>query len=603
MIVSRPALVVLLALMVVSLPSTAPAQTAGERLHQLLDDHWEHGLRANPLSATEVGRHEYDHLMPHASWEALEAEREATAGFLERLLAIDRRALGDEDRVSYDVFRWLLETDIENFDTGGALLPLTADWGFHVGLVTLGRDMPLGDVDGYRDYIARLNAFPRYFGEMIALLRRGVETGWTLPRVVLDGYDETIRAQVVDDLEESVFWQPFATLPDSIPATEQEGLRRAGRNAVAAANDSYRAFLDFMTGEYIPGARTSLGASEMPDGGAAYYEARVRLYTTLPDLPAAEIHETGRQEVARIRDEMDAIIARVQEEGLWNGPEEGEETFASFLEFLRTDARFYAATPEELLKQASYLAKKMDGQLPSLFGRLPRQPYGVEPVPDYLAPKFTGGRYVPAPLDSTRAGTYWVNTYDLDSRPLYILEALTLHEAVPGHHLQIALAQELEGLPKFRQRLYISAFGEGWGLYAERLGLEAGFYEDPFSDFGRLTYEMWRACRLVVDTGLHAMGWTREQALAYLGSHTALSLHEVRTEIDRYISWPGQALSYKVGEMKIRELRSRAEDELGPDFDLRAFHDALLRHGAVPLPVLEATIDEWIDASREQAAN
>jgi len=285
----------------------------------------------------------------------------------------------------------------------------------------------------------------------------------------------------------------------------------------------------------------------------------------------------------------------VQDDGLWDGGPGGKGSFEDFLDFLRTDARFYAATPDELMKQAAYLAKKMDGKLPSLFGRLARQPYGVEPVPDYLAPKFTGGRYVPAPIESTRAGTYWVNTYDLDSRPLYVLEALTLHEAVPGHHLQGALAQELKDLPRFRRQLYISAFGEGWGLYSERLGLEAGFYEDPFSNFGRLTYEMWRACRLVVDTGIHAMGWSRQRAFDYLASNTALSLHEVGTEIDRYISWPGQALSYKIGELKIRELRARAEKRLGARFDLRAFHDRLLANGAVPLPVLESLINEWIE--------
>ena len=276
-----------------------------------------------------------------------------------------------------------------------------------------------------------------------------------------------------------------------------------------------------------------------------------------------------------------------------------EGSFEEFLAFLRTDPRFYAGTPEELLKQAAWLAKSMDGKLPSLFGRLPRQPYGVEPVPDAIAPKYTAGRYVGAPLDSDRAGTYWVNTYALESRPLYALEALTLHEAVPGHHLQIALAQELEELPKFRRFDYISAFGEGWGLYSERLGLEAGFYTDPYADFGRLTYEMWRACRLVVDTGIHVMGWTREQAMDFLASNTALSLHEVTTEIDRYISWPGQALAYKLGELTIRRLRAEAEEALGAAFDLRSFHDAVLANGSVPLPVLETVLRDWVTAERE----
>jgi uncharacterized protein (DUF885 family) len=272
--------------------------------------------------------------------------------------------------------------------------------------------------------------------------------------------------------------------------------------------------------------------------------------------------------------------------------------FAAFLRFLRTDPRFYARTPEQLLREAAWIAKRMDGALPALFGRLPRLPYGVQPVPAHLAPKYTGGRYISAPPGGTQPGYYWVNTYALDSRPLYTLEALTLHEAVPGHHLQIALAQELEGLPPLRRNVYHSAFGEGWGLYSERLGLEAGFYADPYSNFGRLTYEMWRACRLVVDTGLHALGWTREQAMEFLASNTALSLHEVQTETDRYISWPGQALAYKMGELHIRDLRERAETTLGDRFDVRAFHDAILANGSVPLDVLSDIVDRWI-ASRQ----
>jgi uncharacterized protein (DUF885 family) len=288
---------------------------------------------------------------------------------------------------------------------------------------------------------------------------------------------------------------------------------------------------------------------------------------------------------------MHEVIAEVGFEG----------TFAEFLAFLRTDPRFYPKSGEELLKQAAWIAKRMDGKLPSLFKTLPRLPYGVEPVPDHMAPKYTAGRYVGAPKGSTQSGTYWVNTYDLPSRTLYTLEALTLHEAVPGHHLQNALAQELEDLPDFRQFSYLSAFGEGWGLYSERLGLEAGFYTDPYSNFGRLTYEMWRACRLVVDTGLHAMGWSREQAIDYLATRTALSLHEVTTETDRYISWPGQALAYKMGEIEIRKLRRRAEDALGTGFDLREFHDTVLLHGSVPLPVLEENVERWIAAEKRGA--
>jgi uncharacterized protein (DUF885 family) len=324
----------------------------------------------------------------------------------------------------------------------------------------------------------------------------------------------------------------------------------------------------------------------MPNGGR-YYEHLLRYYTTL-DLTPQRIHETGLAEVARIRAEMETVMRRTGFQG----------SFAEFLAFLRTDPRFYAKTPEALLEAACRIAKKADGSLPGLFGHLPRLTYAVEPVPAHLAPKYTGGRYVEAPADGTKPGIYWVNTYALDKRPLYTLEALTLHEAVPGHHLQVALSQELTGLPQFRRFSDVGAFGEGWALYAERLGREAGFYEDPYSDFGRLTYEMWRACRLVVDTGLHAKGWTRQQAIDYLVANTALSVHECTTETDRYISWPGQALCYKIGEMTIRRLRSRAEMELGPRFDLRGFHDAVLANGMVPMPVLEAQVESWIDGRR-----
>jgi len=317
--------------------------------------------------------------------------------------------------------------------------------------------------------------------------------------------------------------------------------------------------------------------------GHAFYEQRVQYYTTL-NLSVEEIHQTGLEEVARIRKEMDEIIKSLGFKG----------DFQAFLRFLRTDPRFYPKSAEALLKEAAYLAKRMDAKLPALFKTLPRLPYGVEPVPEHLAPKYTTGRYVGPALGSTEPGYYWVNTYALEQRPLYVLAALTFHEAVPGHHLQISLARELENVPDFRRFSYISAFGEGWGLYSEWLGLEAGFYTDPYSNFGRLTYEMWRACRLVVDTGLHAMGWSRQQALNYLAANTALSIHEVTTETDRYISWPGQALSYKLGELKIKELRRKAEAELGDKFDVREYHDAVLRNGAVTLPILAEEIQAYI---------
>jgi len=505
----------------------------------------------------------------------------------ERLASIDRSALSPEDQVNYDMFGRDVTDARAEHAFGTHRMSLTTDSGFHIAFARLPNLAPLATATDYDHYIARLRAFPTYVEQQIALMRSGIEAGFTLPRVVLEGYEVTIASHVVDDPAKSVFYAPFRAFPSSVPKPERARIEATGRAAITeAVVPGYRTFLEFMTGEYIPGSRATTGASDLPDG-RAYYEHLVRHFTTL-DVTPEQVHEIGLAEVKRIRTEMEEIVRQVGFQG----------SFAEFLEHLRTDPRFYAKTPDELLKQAAWIAKRMDGKLPALFKTLPRQPYGIEPVPDHLAPKYTGGRYVGAPLGGRRAGHYWVNTYALENRPLYTLEALTLHEAVPGHHLQNALSQELEGLPSFRRYGGISAYGEGWGLYSEWLGLEVGFYTDPYSNFGRLTYEMWRACRLVVDTGLHALGWTRQQTLDYLAANTALSHHEIRTETDRYISWPGQALAYKIGELKIQELRREAEKALGSRFDVREFHDVILGSGPVPLPVLEKLVASWIAAER-----
>jgi len=558
---------------------------AKARFDALLAEAWELDKRESPLLATATGDHRWNDRLPSMAPADLERRAAASRSQLATLQSIDRAALPPQDRVSYEMFERDLRRDLARHQFRALRIPITSDSGFHTGISRLAQEVPLARVKDYENYIARLRAIPLYFDQHVALMREGLRTGFTSPRVALAGYDATMRPHVVSDPEKSVFWKPFVAFPPGVPTQDAERLRAAGRAAIAqAVVPAYRGLLEFFTKEYEPGARASIGASELPDG-QAYYSWLVKDFTTL-DITPDEVHRIGLGEVERIRREMDEVVRKVGFQG----------SFAEFLEFLRTDARFYAKTPEELLKQASWIAKRMDGKLPSLFGRLPRQPYGVEPVPDDLAPKYTGGRYVDAPLDGTRAGTYWVNTYALETRALYQLESLTLHEAVPGHHLQGALSKELEGLPPFRRYSYVNAFGEGWGLYSERL--ETGFYQDPYSDFGRLSYEMWRACRLVVDTGIHAMGWTRERAIDYMAERTALSRHEITTEVDRYISWPGQALAYKMGELKIRELRARAEAALGTRFDVRAFHDAVLEHGSVPLDVLERQIDEFI-ASRK----
>jgi uncharacterized protein (DUF885 family) len=578
----RSGALVILALVLV--PGASAAE--GERLHDLLDEEWSLRLREDPLLATSVGVHDYDDRLPTVGREDLERRAAARRRFLERLEGIERASLGIQDRISYDMFARQLEGEIANYEFGGHYFPLNADSGFHISFAWLPRQVPLRTVGDYERYIARLEAFPDLMGQYIALLRDGLRRGFSLPRVVLEGYDVTIESHVAPNVTDSVFHSPFQSFPNSVHAEARAALRDAGERAIRdAVIPAYRSFLTFMREEYRPRARTSTGASDLPEG-RRYYEHLVRHFTTL-DVTPEEVHERGLLEVKRIRTEMDAVIQEIGFQG----------SFDEFLEFLRTDPRFYAESAEELLKEAAWIAKRMDGRLPSLFKTLPRQPYDVQPVPDEIAPKYTAGRYVGASRDGTEAGHYWVNTYALQSRPLYALEALTFHEAVPGHHLQNALRQELEGLPAFRRFGGVGAYGEGWGLYSERLGLEAGFYTDPYSNFGRLTYEMWRACRLVVDTGLHAFGWTRQQAIDYLASHTALSRHEVTTETDRYIAWPGQALSYKMGELKIRELRERAEERLGTDFDIREFHEVILGNGPVPLTVLDELVEAHIAAS------
>jgi uncharacterized protein (DUF885 family) len=548
-------------------PGSSTAQDQAAELHALFNEAWEFELQENPLLATSVGERRYDDRLPSVRAEDQVRRAAHRRGLLERLRHIDRSALGDVDRVSYDMFERQLLDRMSEFEFKTYEMPINADWGFHIGFARLPDDMPLGSVQDYENYLARLRAFPDYVDQQIQVMRSGLERRFSVPRVALKGYEETIAAHVVDDPESSVFYAPFASFPSAIGGVEHERLRTAARAVImASVVPTYRTFHDFMTGEYIPRARNTIGASD------AYL---IKHFTTL-DLTADQIHQIGLVEVRRIRSDMMNIIEEVGFSG----------DFAAFIEFLRTDPRFYAQTPDELLKEATYLAKQMDGKLPSLFKipslfkTMPRLPYGVAPVPEELAPKFTAGRYIDSPIGSTQPGYYWVNTYRL----------------VPGHHLQIALAREQEGLPAFRRHAYINAFGEGWGLYSEWLGIEAGMYRDSYSRFGRLTYEMWRACRLVVDTGIHAMGWSRDRAMEYMAANTALSLHEVQTETDRYISWPGQALSYKMGELKIRELRRMTEDQLGERFDVREFHDVVLLNGTVPLTVLEEQVKRYVES-------
>lgn len=552
---------------------------ANEQFTQVAQSIVQYRESINPYS-TSKGVDGY--LLANLSPEFLAGQYKSNTQLLADLDAVDATKLSDENQINLSIIRAQVQNSVDEYVFNAHYMPLTSEYGFHSGLSYIVNSSQYKKEQDLETYLARLAQIPRFFEQNIYWMKKGIETGLTQPKAVLEGYEDSISTYIVDDVTQSEFYKPFlantASLSESDFYALQQRAKVVLKNKVIPA---YKSYLTFFTEQYQPGARTSIGISETPNG-KAFYKNRAKHYTTT-DMTPKEIHELGLKEVARIRGEMEAVIKEVGFKG----------SFAEFIHFLRTDPQFYATTPEQLLKEASYIAKKMDAQLPKLFHTLPRKPYGVAPVPASIAPKYTTGRYSGSNRDD-EAGYYWVNTYALDKRPLYVLEALTLHEAVPGHHLQISLNAELENLPSYRRDAYLSAFGEGWGLYSEYLGLEAGFYQDPYSRFGRLTYEMWRAARLVVDTGMHMYGWSRERAMNFMSENTALSLHNVKTETDRYISWPAQALSYKIGELTIKRLRVEAEQALGPNFDIREFHHQVLRHGSVPLSVLETQVRLYI---------
>ena len=554
----------------------------------LVDREWDFRIKEFPSIARDNGETVNSHLIAHVSEKDQLRRYEYWKQIRNELAAISCENLEREECINYRIFGRQIHQFIADYETRAYLIPFTSDWAFYLSWNRWGEETDFDSLEDYRNYLSRLEALPQVMDEYIALMREGLRTGMTQPRVILAGRELPIQKQLVESPERSAFYKPFLEFDEDITGEEKQALISRARSAVMkGVVPAYQRLLEFFVDEYFTGARTTLGASELPNG-KRYYEEQIYRYATV-DMTADEIHQLGLTEVARIRAEMEAIIKSLEFDG----------DFSAFIQFLRTDPQFYAKTPHELLAEASYFSKKIDGRLPQLFGKLPRQPYGVAPVPDNIAPFYTSGRYVGSPLSAHRGGYYWVNTYALDSRTLYTLPALTLHEAVPGHHLQGALALEQGEQPDFRRNDYISAYGEGWALYAEKLGIEMDIYETPYQDFGRLTYEMWRACRLVIDTGVHAMGWGRQQALDYLAENTALSMHEITTEIDRYISWPAQALSYKLGEYTIWQLRRDAENRLGADFDLRDFHDFILALGSVPLDVLKDEVGRWVSDQAE----
>jgi len=504
------------------------------------------------------------------------------------LETIDVKSLGEDDQISHELLHFKLkETSVKyNFKTHWN--PILSDAGFHSSLTYSVR--PITSKKTALKYLSLLKAIPTYIDQQKELISKGLEAGIGQPLVIFEGYESTYDQHITPTVEENFYYSPFLNLPEPISEREKDSLRKAAKEVILkSVIPSFMKVKSFFEDTYYPNTRTAIGVSTSPNG-KEYYQSRIDFYTTLEMTPES-IHKKGFEEVARIKKQMEAIIQEVKFKG----------SFSEFLRYLRTDPKFYAKTPDELLAHARNIAKKLDEQLPRYFKTLPRKPYGVAPVPDAIAPKYTSGRYVGTSPDSTDPGYYWVNTYDLPSRPLYAIPSLTAHEAVPGHHLQGALNSELpETIPQFRRNLYLSAYGEGWGLYTEYLANEMGIYTTPYEHFGKLTYEMWRACRLVVDTGIHVFGWTREEAVDFMSKNTALSLHEVNTEIDRYISWPGQALSYKIGELKIRELREKAENELGSLFDIREFHEVILEKGTVTLPLLEKRIIHYIQSKKNK---
>jgi len=560
------------------------SETERDWLHALMDNAEDFQNRENPFRGGEDGKYLENDRLWSESIEDLERQHEFWVEIKERLDAnVDRESLELHDQITFDSFDRWLTNKVRNYEYQSYMIPINHEGGFFNRLIGLENQISLDSIQDYEDYMSRLRAIPEFFDQHVERMSKGIEIGYTLPKVIfVEDYNHYITTHIRENPKESGFYEPFKDLPEDFSEEDRDRLQDESKQIIFdLVMPAYASFLEFLNEEYIPNSRETIATSELPEG-EAYYLHLIEYFTTLP-MKAEEIHQIGLDEVGRIRGEMLEIIEEI----------EFEDTFDEFLDFLRTDPQFYVDDPVELLKEASWLAKRMDGKLLELFHKhtLPRAPYGVEAVPDHLAPRYTAGHY--SGRQGTRAAHYWVNTVNLPSRPLYAMEALTYHEAVPGHHLQIGLHEEMDDLP--RRLGGLTAYTEGWALYSERLGLEVDLYKNPYNNFGRLTYEMFRASRLVVDTGMHALGWTRQQAVEFMTENTALSHHEIDTEINRYIAWPGQALAYKMGELKITQLRELAEETLGDDFDIRDFHEAVLKNGPVTLPVLEQQVMAFIN--------
>lgn len=572
----------LLVLLCLIAPTLAYAESPGEALNRLFADEWERGLREDPLRASYVGDTRFADQLPDLSPEAIAASAAVDRAALARLEAIEVAELSDQDRLNHEVFGWQLRQRIAGQRFDRHLVPINQRGGIQT-FVNILEQIPPRSVADYENWIARLEAFKTYAAQTQALMAQGVEQKITPPRVVMQRVSGQLAAQAVESVEASGFWKAFAEMPESIPADQRERLRAAGRKAISdSVLPAYRELSRFFDEIYLPACSDSIAATDQPNGNDYY--AWVAQFFTTTELSPDAIHDIGLKEVARIRAEMEQVRQEVGFEG----------DLGAFFVHLRSDPRFYYDSPEALLEGYRAISKRIDPELVKVFRRLPRLPYGVRPIPDNIAPDTTTAYYQPGATDGSRAGYYYVNLYKPEVRPKWEMMALSLHEAVPGHHFQFALGLEMPEQPMFRKVAYIVAYGEGWALYAERLGYEMGLYDDPYDRMGQLAYDMWRAVRLVVDTGMHAKGWSRQRAIEYFLANAPKTEQDVVNEIDRYIAWPGQALAYKIGQLKISELRGRAERELGERFDLRDFNDAVLATGSVPLAVLERHMARWI---------
>jgi len=582
---ARHALFLLIAASAAQAAAPVAPATPEARLHELFESEWERGLRENPLLATYLGDHRYDDRWPDASPGALAKSHAGDVAVLETLKALPTSQLTGEDPLNKELFGRMYRDSVDAYAWGLQYLPMNQRDGVQTA-ADMAELIQFATVKDYTNWIARLDGLDTFVDQTIALMREGMRRGLVQPRVIMQRVPDQIAKQIVADPTASPFYRPFREMPAAIPAAEQERLRAAGRDTIArSVVPAFERLKTFVVEEYLPASRDTVGIWDTP-GGEAWYQKRIAWFTTT-DLTADEIHEIGLKEVARIRGEMQKIIQQVGFQG----------SFQDFLQYLRTDPKFRYTDPERLLEAYRAMSKRIDPMLPQYFGRLPRMPYGVRPIPMESAPDTTTAYYQGPALDGTRAGYYYVNLYKPEERPTYEIPVLTIHEAVPGHHLQIALAQELGSLPKFRRDFEATAFVEGWALYSESLGEEMGLYADPYDKFGQLTYEMWRAVRLVVDTGMHHKRWTRDQAIQFFKENAAKTELDIVNEVDRYIAWPGQALAYKIGELRIKQLRAEATAKLGPAFDIRQFHDVVLGSGPLPLDVLEANVKRWVKES------